>query len=127
MKSRRFRNGAQRPQNARAAIRLIHWDGAKAKRFQRCYHNKLAMKALFDVVVPGERDYGFASGIESDILVRTSGAMRIRNFLLWQIAHSELLRATLDYQQRDRCFGGLGEAAPLNSDDTDFEIHLNFR
>ena len=51
--------------------------------------------------------------------------MRISNFLLWQIAYSELyvtdklwpdftrtdlLRAILDYQKRDRRFGGLSAA-----------------
>src|SRR5947209_3958023 len=59
---------------------------------------------------------------ELDLLVRTSGEMRIYNFLLWQAAYSEiyvtetlwpdfrrqhLLEAILDYQRRDRRFGGL--------------------
>jgi undecaprenyl diphosphate synthase len=59
-------------------------------------------------------------------LIRTSGEMRISNFLLWQIAYAELyvtptlwpdftradlLRALLEYQQRDRRFGGLTESA----------------
>ncbi|CAN5871254.1 isoprenyl transferase [soil metagenome] len=57
-----------------------------------------------------------------DLLVRTSGEMRISNFLLWQAAYSEiyvtetlwpdfrrvhLLEAIADYQRRDRRFGGL--------------------
>ena len=59
---------------------------------------------------------------DPDLLIRTSGEMRISNFLLWQIAYSEiyitetlwpdfqrtdLLEAILDYQKRDRRFGGL--------------------
>lgn len=59
---------------------------------------------------------------DPDLLIRTSGEMRISNFLLWQIAYSEiyvtetlwpdfkrsdLLRAILDYQKRDRRFGGV--------------------
>ena len=59
---------------------------------------------------------------ELDLLIRTSGEMRISNFLLWQIAYSEIyvtdtlwpdfrradmLEAVVDYQQRDRRFGGL--------------------
>jgi undecaprenyl diphosphate synthase len=59
---------------------------------------------------------------ELDLLVRTSGELRISNFLLWQSAYSEiyvtetlwpdfrrvhLLEAIVDYQRRDRRFGGL--------------------
>ncbi len=58
---------------------------------------------------------------DPDLLVRTSGEWRISNFLLWQIAYSELwvtnvlwpdfnradlLRGVVDYQKRDRRFGG---------------------
>ena len=57
---------------------------------------------------------------DPDLLIRTSGEMRISNFLLWQIAYSEifitptlwpdfsreeLLRILLDYQKRERRFG----------------------
>src|SRR5437868_1896139 len=62
---------------------------------------------------------------DPDLLIRTSGEMRISNYLLWQIAYAELyvtetlwpdftraelLRAILDYQKRHRRFGGLGVA-----------------
>jgi undecaprenyl diphosphate synthase len=65
----------------------------------------------------------YTSGIpDPDLLIRTSGEMRISNFLLWQIAYSEiyitptywpdfrrkhLLEAILEYQQRDRRYGGV--------------------
>src|SRR5438874_3415674 len=63
-----------------------------------------------------------ASCPDPDLLIRTSGEMRISNFLLWQIAYSELyvtetlwpdftrtdlLHALLEYQKRDRRYGGL--------------------
>jgi len=64
----------------------------------------------------------FTAGLsDPDLVIRTSGEMRISNFLLWQIAYSELwmtsvlwpdfsrhdlLRAVVDYQRRNRRFGG---------------------
>ncbi|MBV9670301.1 MAG: isoprenyl transferase [Acidobacteriales bacterium] len=60
---------------------------------------------------------------DPDLLVRTSGELRISNYLLWQIAYSEiyitdklwpdfrgldLLDAVAEYQKRERRYGGLG-------------------
>ncbi len=61
---------------------------------------------------------------DPDLLIRTSGEMRISNYLLWQIAYSELYfcpvpwpdfskeeleKAIADYNKRDRRYGGIDE------------------
>ncbi len=69
--------------------------------------------------------YLYTGGIPyPDLLIRTSGEYRISNFLLWQMAYTELfitptlwpdfrreryLEALLDYQKRERRFGYTGE------------------
>ena len=67
---------------------------------------------------------------DPDMIIRTSGEYRISNFLLWQLAYSEiyitsvhwpafrqrqLYEAILDYQSRDRRFGKVNEKRLLNS------------
>ena len=71
-------------------------------------------------------DHLYTANVEDpDLLIRTSGELRVSNFLLWQIAYAEihvtkvlwpdfrkrnLFEAIIDFQSRDRRYGGVEEA-----------------
>jgi undecaprenyl diphosphate synthase len=83
--------------------------------------------AAADLDEPHFADLLYTAGQpDPDLLIRTSGEMRISNFLLWQIAYAEiwvtdtlwpdfrtqhLLEAILAYQKRDRRYGGIHQPA----------------
>jgi undecaprenyl diphosphate synthase len=67
---------------------------------------------------------------DPDLLIRTSGEMRVSNYLLWQIAYSEiyvtdtlwpdfrrrhLIEAVLAYQKRERRYGGISAPAVIGA------------
>lgn len=88
---------------------------------------RIAREVAAGHLQPDEVDQDLISGNlytralpDPDLLIRTSGEMRISNFLLWQIAYAEihvtetlwpdfgereLLSALIDYQKRDRRYG----------------------
>jgi undecaprenyl diphosphate synthase len=92
-----------------------------------------ARRAIAQGLKPEELDEGrFAQLLytagqpDPDLLIRTSGELRISNFLLWQIAYAEiwvtdtywpdfrrrhLLEGIIEYQKRDRRYGGIAQPA----------------
>ncbi len=80
----------------------------------------------------------YTAGLKDpDLLIRTSGEMRISNFLLWQIAYAELyvtetlwpdftrrelLEAIAEYQNRDRRFGGLTRNGVAGIENSQFRL-----
>ena len=93
-----------------------------------------ARRAIAAGITPADLDEGRFSQFlytagqpDPDLLIRTSGEMRVSNFLLWQIAYAEiwvtetlwpdfrrrdLLEAIVAYQKRDRRYGGI-KATPM--------------
>jgi undecaprenyl diphosphate synthase len=81
-----------------------------------------------DIDVDLFSSYLYTSGMpDPDLLIRTSGEMRVSNFLLWQIAYSEmwitdtlwpdfrrahLYKAIMEYQERERRFGRISPRSP---------------
>ncbi|MFZ0594880.1 MAG: undecaprenyl diphosphate synthase family protein, partial [Bryobacteraceae bacterium] len=81
----------------------------------------------------------YTAGLDDpDLLIRTSGEMRVSNFLLWQIAYAELyvtetlwpdfnrtnlLEAVIEFQSRERRFGGVVRAngQPFDESQIQFE------
>jgi len=97
---------------------------------------ELALKSFSGEIKPSEvNEELFNSELltrgikDPELLIRTSGEKRISNFLLWQLAYSEIyisdvlwpdfnefefLKAIIDYQSRNRRFGGI-ESLPTES------------
>ncbi len=94
------------------AVRKIIKDLKKGKIDEEKIDSKLFSSYLYTKDLP-----------DPDLLIRTSGELRLSNFLLWQTSYTELYitdvlwpdfsvsdfhQAILDYQKRERRFGGVG-------------------
>ena len=97
---------------------------------------KLALKSISGEIKPSDVNEELFNSelltkgiMDPELLIRTSGEKRISNFLLWQLAYSEIyisdvlwpdfnefefLKAIIDYQSRNRRFGGI-ESLPNES------------
>jgi undecaprenyl diphosphate synthase len=89
-------------------------------------HNGLSSAGIDEQTIS---DHLYTAGLpDPDLLIRTSGEMRVSNFLLWQIAYAEiyvtdvlwpdfnrrhLLEALVEFQRRERRYGGLGAGKPV--------------
>ena len=91
------------------AVKRIIDKGMSAERI----NEKTISRHLYDPTIP-----------DPDLVIRTSGEYRVSNFLLWEIAYSELIfsetlwpdfrredlfTAVKEYQDRDRRYGGVSE------------------
>ncbi len=115
--------------------RIVHGMIAEAAQRGISLEDMLAAEGVDDAInsridEPQISSHLYTAGMpDPDLVVRTSGEQRISNFLLWQLAYSEifvtdrlwpdfrgphLLEAVQAYQQRERRFGGLGEGSDEN-------------
>ena len=107
---------------------LVDAFNAILERFRQKAANGNGALANFRVDEETISDNLYTAGLpDPDLLIRTSGELRISNFLLWQIAYAEiyvtdtlwpdfrraeLYTALADYQKRERRYGGLAAERP---------------
>jgi undecaprenyl diphosphate synthase len=108
-------------------------DAVNALLLQQSQANGKNGSAIHTIDEQQISEHLYTAGLpDPDLLIRTSGEMRVSNFLLWQIAYAEiyvtetlwpdfsrerLLEALLDFQKRERRYGGLG-AKPNGTEPT---------
>src|SRR5437667_304503 len=93
---------------------------ARERSLPRPLGHRAGMKAVREAVEGAREKLYTAPWTDPDLLIRTSGELRLSNFLLWQLAYTELymtpvlwpdvtrrelFQAILDYQGRERRFG----------------------
>jgi undecaprenyl diphosphate synthase len=125
-------NYGSRSEIVDAARTLLHKMLAEARQRGISLEDMLSAEGMDDAVRARIDEAEISSALytahmpDPDLVIRTSGEQRISNFLLWQIAYAEifvtdrlwpdfrglhLLEALVDYQHRERRFGGLGETS----------------
>jgi len=109
--------------------------GGRSEILDAC--RKLAAEAATGRLLPDDIDEETISRAlythalpDPDLLIRTSGEMRLSNFLLWQIAYAEIhvtetlwpdfserdfFEALIEYQKRDRRFGGVRQLQEVSA------------
>jgi len=93
-------------------------------RIMALLREKEMSDAVIDEAFFADHLYTAGAG-DPDLLIRTSGELRVSNFLLWQIAYAEihvtkvlwpdfrrrhLFEAIVDFQSRERRYGGVGDS-----------------
>ena len=97
--------------------------GGRAEIVDAARRAIMAGVAAADLDEPRFAEFLYTAGQpDPDLLIRTSGELRVSNFLLWQIAYAEIwvtevlwpdfrrqhfLEAIIDYQKRERRYGGI--------------------
>jgi len=103
---------------------------------------ELALKSSSGEIKPSEVNEELFNSVllnqgikDPELLIRTSGEKRISNFLLWQLAYSEIyisdvmwpdfnefefLKAIIDYQSRNRRFGGIESLPDKSFEDSQY-------
>jgi undecaprenyl diphosphate synthase len=104
--------------------------GGRAEIVDTCNRimESLREREMSDAVIDEQffADHLYTANIDDpDLLIRTSGELRVSNFLLWQIAYAEihvnkvlwpdfrrrhLFEAIIDFQSRERRYGGVDES-----------------
>src|ERR1043166_9256410 len=120
----------QTKNNSGLLFQIAHNYGGRAEivdtvnRIMAMLREKEMSDAVIDEAFFGDHLYTASAG-DPDLLIRTSGELRVSNFLLWQIAYSEihvtkvfwpdlrrrhLFEAIVDFQSRERRYGGVGDS-----------------